>query len=465
MPDRFMSRVTVSLAAGAGATTAAHSIVVGGVATAPQIVMADRMSSAQVDSVDGTNITVSNPGATATTVIFLCWYAHSIDATPGNTTPGIFWLGGTSGGVVGGIVLLPDGTVAAPGLAWVSDTNTGLYRLAADTMSVALGGVAALNIAGAEATTFAAATNTAGQDVYLDAANAGPTATAPRLGGLIQIRGGDGSTAVTGQAGGAGGVGTLYAGQGGSSAVAQTAGAGGAANLYAGNGGANSGGALNGAGGAGGDTFVFAGTGGATNSTGANAAGAGGWTYLQAGDGGPASAGTGSGGAGGRISLIAGNGGSSTGGAGGRGGVVLLTAGTGSGSAASGVIIARSNQLVKQGTPAAKSTSTTLTAAEVLTGIITSNQGAGAACAYQLPTAADFDTALPDAAAGDAYDFTVLNISTNVLEICTITTNTGWTLVGNVTIGANDATTSHGSACRFRARKTGSAAWTLYKLG
>ena len=466
MPDRFMSRVTVSLAAGAGATTAAHSIVVGGVATAPQIVLADRVSGVQVDSVDGTNITVSNPGASAATVIFLCWYVHSMDATPGNTTPGIYWLGGSSSGTIGGIVLLPDGTVAAPGLAWVSDTNTGLYRLAADTMSVALGGVAALNIAGAEATTFAAATNTAGQDVYLDAANAGPTATAPRLGGAFQVHAGDGSLAVTGQAGGAGGTVTLWPGDGGASAVAQTAGEGGQMFVWSGDGGANTGGALNGAGGAGGPMDVVTGVGGATNSTGAQAGGAGGSLLLGTGSGGNATAGTGNGGAGGDVAVTAGNGGNSTGGTGGTGGTIRITAGTAGtgGSGKNGVIIERSVKLVNQGTPAAKTTSTTLTAAEVLTGIITASQGANAAADYTLPTAADMDTALPDAAAGDAFNFSVINISTTGTEIATLLTNTGWTLVGNVTMAANSATTTN-SFGSFRARKTGAGAWSLYRMG
>lgn len=117
---------------------------------------------------------------------------------------------------------------------------------------------------------------------------------------------------------------------------------------------------------------------------------------------------------------------------------------------------------VTQGAPAAATTSATLTAANLLTGIITVNQGAAGASAQQLPTAADIDTALPASVAGDAFDFSVINISTVTAELATITTNTGWTLVGGMDVLANEAGTK--SSGRFRARKTGTGAWVLYRL-
>jgi len=45
-----------------------------------------------------------------------------------------------------GAVLLPDGTVGAPGLAFASDANLGLYRSAADTVVVVADGVARFKI-------------------------------------------------------------------------------------------------------------------------------------------------------------------------------------------------------------------------------------------------------------------------------------------------------------------------------
>jgi hypothetical protein len=70
---------------------------------------------------------------------------------------------------------------------------------------------------------------------------------------------------------------------------------------------------------------------------------------------------------------------------------------------------------------------------------------------------------LPESAAGDAFDFSVINISVVAAEDATLTTNTGWTLVGNMEVQSADALTNNTSG-RFRARKTGAGAWTLYRL-
>lgn len=111
----------------------------------------------------------------------------------------------------------------------------------------------------------------------------------------------------------------------------------------------------------------------------------------------------------------------------------------------------------------AKTTSATLTALEIWQGLITVNQGAGASSAQQLPLAADLDTLLSDWIADDAFDFSVINISTTDADDASITTNTGWTLVGNMDVLANSAATIP-SVGRFRARKTATAAWTLYRI-
>ena len=146
-----------------------------------------------------------------------------------------------------------------------------------------------------------------------------------------------------------------------------------------------------------------------------------------------------------------------------NGGDVNLMGGAANGSGVNGVVRVGGVELKTQGAPAAATTSATLTAANVLTGIITVNQGAAGASAQQLPLASAMDTALPTAAAGDAFDFSVINISTNAAESASLTTNTGWTLVGDMDVSANSAATTK-SAGRFRARKTGTGAWTLYRL-
>lgn len=150
----------------------------------------------------------------------------------------------------------------------------------------------------------------------------------------------------------------------------------------------------------------------------------------------------------------------------GNGGDLNLVGGAKNGSGVNGAVrVGSASETVffNQGAPAAKTVSATLTAAELLSKIITVNQGAAGASALQLPLATDLDTALPTSVAGDAFDFSVINISTVAAEDATITTNTGWTLVGNIDIASNAAATDK-SAGRFRARKTGAGAWTLYRL-
>lgn len=147
-----------------------------------------------------------------------------------------------------------------------------------------------------------------------------------------------------------------------------------------------------------------------------------------------------------------------------NGGDVFLHPGAGAGSGFSGNVVHQGLDIVQQGAPTAKTVSATLTAAEIKAGIITVNQGAGAASAQQLPLATAMDTAFPNVAAGYAYDFSVINISTVDAEDASLTTNTGWTLVGSMDVPAYSAAGSLNSSGRFRARKTGTGAWTLYRL-
>jgi hypothetical protein len=116
-----------------------------------------------------------------------------------------------------------------------------------------------------------------------------------------------------------------------------------------------------------------------------------------------------------------------------------------------------------QGAQTAKTTSTTLTAAEINTGIITVNNGAAGTTTLTLPLASAMDSQFSNVAAGYSWDFSVVNISTTAAEDADVGTNTGWTLVGNMDIEADDDPRARSSA-KFRARKTGAGAWTLYRM-
>jgi hypothetical protein len=106
-----------------------------------------------------------------------------------------------------------------------------------------------------------------------------------------------------------------------------------------------------------------------------------------------------------------------------------------------------------QGAPAAQNTAATLTAAQLEAGILTT--APAGAINLQLPLATAMDAEFPSAA-GTSIDFIVIN--TNGANAATITTNTGWTLVGAMAVALS-------TSARFRALKTAAGAWTLYRIG
>ena len=108
--------------------------------------------------------------------------------------------------------------------------------------------------------------------------------------------------------------------------------------------------------------------------------------------------------------------------------------------------------------PATATATATLTVAQVTNGILLGSPGTSAA-AYTLPTCATLDAALGNAKVGSSFDFAVINVDGSSSGVITVTTNTGWTLVGLMTIVA-----TAGTAQAFRARKTGDATWSLYRI-
>ena len=109
--------------------------------------------------------------------------------------------------------------------------------------------------------------------------------------------------------------------------------------------------------------------------------------------------------------------------------------------------------------PATATATATLTAAQVLNGVLLGSPGSSAA-SYTLPTVSDLEAALPSATkAGVSFDFSVVNVDGSGSGVITLVTNTGWTLVGLMTVVA-----TAGTAQAFRARKSGDGAWSLYRV-
>jgi len=114
--------------------------------------------------------------------------------------------------------------------------------------------------------------------------------------------------------------------------------------------------------------------------------------------------------------------------------------------------------LTIQPAPVSLTTGVTLTAAQLANGILLGSPGASAV-SYQLPTCADLDTLVSSAKTNSSFDFSVINVDGSSSGVVTLTTNTGWTLVGLMTVVA-----TAGTAQAFRARKTGDGTWTLYRI-
>ena len=110
--------------------------------------------------------------------------------------------------------------------------------------------------------------------------------------------------------------------------------------------------------------------------------------------------------------------------------------------------------------PATATATATLTADQVLNGILLGSPGTSAA-SYTLPTVAALEAALPNSdKPGVSFPFSVMNVDGSGSGVITLVTNTGWTLVGLMTVVA-----TAGTAQMFRARKTGTGTWSLYRVG
>jgi hypothetical protein len=99
-------------------------------------------------------------------------------------------------------------------------------------------------------------------------------------------------------------------------------------------------------------------------------------------------------------------------------------------------------------------TSVTLTAAELTAGLYTSTNTA--AVAITLPTATLTDTLLTNAKVNSAFEIVFINLGSSSGAI-TVTAGTGWTIVGSATVAIS-------TSGRYLARKTGDAAYTIYRV-
>jgi len=99
---------------------------------------------------------------------------------------------------------------------------------------------------------------------------------------------------------------------------------------------------------------------------------------------------------------------------------------------------------------------TTLTAAQVAVGLVVCAKASDATLTVTLPTAALLDAAITSAKVGSSFDLTICNNNnTGSSSTVPITTGTGITIFGNVTVAKFSAST-------YRFVKTGDAAYSAF---
>ena len=109
--------------------------------------------------------------------------------------------------------------------------------------------------------------------------------------------------------------------------------------------------------------------------------------------------------------------------------------------------------------PVTATTTTTFTAAQILNGLILVNSGITANVAYTLPTVSDLEATLVNSdKVGTSFTFRLVNLGTTS-GTATITTNTGWTITGSLTMVVPVTT-----GATLLARKSAAGAWTLYRV-
>lgn len=108
-----------------------------------------------------------------------------------------------------------------------------------------------------------------------------------------------------------------------------------------------------------------------------------------------------------------------------------------------------------QPAPQTATSTATLTAAQITGGILVGDTTTTAAT-YTLPTVTLLEAQLTNAKVNSSFDLAIVNVGTSSGTI-TMAVGTGWTITGLATV-------TYTTSASFRARKTGTGAWTLYRL-
>ena len=115
-----------------------------------------------------------------------------------------------------------------------------------------------------------------------------------------------------------------------------------------------------------------------------------------------------------------------------------------------------------QAAPQTATATANLTAAQTTGGILVGSPSTTAA-SYTFPTAAAIDAVFTNSKVNSTFELTVINLGTTD-GLITMVTNTGLTTVGNLVVAITGSAAGVGGAGQFLFRKTGDAAYSVYRI-
>jgi len=115
-----------------------------------------------------------------------------------------------------------------------------------------------------------------------------------------------------------------------------------------------------------------------------------------------------------------------------------------------------------QAAPQTATATATLTTAQTLGGLLVGDPTTTAAT-YTLPTATAIDAVMTNMKVNSTFRLTVINLGTST-GLITVAVGTGITAVGNLVVAITGSAAGVGGAAQFLFRKTGTAAYTVYRI-
>jgi hypothetical protein len=116
-----------------------------------------------------------------------------------------------------------------------------------------------------------------------------------------------------------------------------------------------------------------------------------------------------------------------------------------------------------QAAPQTATATATLTTAQTLGGLLVGDPTTTAAT-YTFPTATAIDAVMTNMKTNSTFRLTVINLGTST-GLITMAVGTGITAVGNLVVAITGSAAGVGGAAQFLFRKTGTAAYSVYRVG